>query len=122
MSDGSSAADQAKPAGASPLRLRLGVFLILLWWAPFWALSPLIADALGTPGSVATITTIIIVVQTLIGIVGFFVAGAEVKSIVKHTTKRQALRAIWSIFLHGEIRRPDTGQEPAPAPPSGGDA
>ena len=34
-----------KSAGPSPLRLRVGVFLILLWIVPFWALAPLIADS-----------------------------------------------------------------------------
>jgi hypothetical protein len=38
MGDGSSTED-AKSAGMSPLRLRVGVFLILLWIVPFWALA-----------------------------------------------------------------------------------
>ena len=84
-----------------------GVFLILLWIVPFWALAPLIADSLSglsNPPSVAAVTTTILVVQTIIGLLGCWVAGTEVKSIIKGSTKRQALRAIWSILLHGEIR------------------
>ena len=36
-SDGSSTTKDTKSAGPSPLRLRVGVFLILLWIVPFWA-------------------------------------------------------------------------------------
>jgi hypothetical protein len=36
MGDGLST-EAAKSAGMSPLRLRVGVFLILLWIVPFWA-------------------------------------------------------------------------------------
>src|SRR6478752_6387143 len=78
--------DASVPATASPLRLRLGVFLILLWWAPFWALAPAITDALKglpAPPSVAVVTGTIVVVQTIIGLLGFWVAGTQVKAIVK---------------------------------------
>jgi hypothetical protein len=34
MSDGSSKTEDTKSAGPSPLRLRVGVFLILLWIVP----------------------------------------------------------------------------------------
>ena len=40
MRDGSSTTEDTKSAGLSPLRLRVGVFLILLWIVPFWALAP----------------------------------------------------------------------------------
>ena len=46
MRDGTSTAEDAKSAGHSPLRLRLGVFLVLLWLVPFWALGPYIAHLL----------------------------------------------------------------------------
>ena len=45
MRDGSSTED-AKAAGLSPLRLRVGVFLILLWIVPFWILAEPIAHSL----------------------------------------------------------------------------
>src|SRR5512132_929721 len=115
MRDGSST-EEAKSAGMSPLRLRVGVFLILLWIVPFWALAPRIADSLSglsNPPSVAAVTTTILVVQTIIGLLGCWVAGTEVKSIIKGSTKRQALGAIWSILLHGEVRgQGDVGNDP----------
>ena len=107
MSDGSSRTEDTKSAGPSPLRLRVGVLLILLWIVPFWALAPYIAHSLSglsNPPSVAAVTTSIVIVQTIIGLLGSWVAGTQVKSIIKGSTKRHALGAIWSILLHGEIR------------------
>ena len=107
MRDTSSTNEDSKSAGSSSLRLRLGVFLILLWILPFWLLAPEVARLLsggsGHP-SVATVTTTIVVVQTILGLIGMFVAGTQVKSIVKGSTRRHAIAAIWSIFIHGEIR------------------
>jgi hypothetical protein len=100
--------ENAKSAAMSPLRLRVGVLLILLWLVPFWALAPAIAHSLSglsKPPSVAAVTTAIVVVQTIIGLFGSWVAGTEVKSIIKGSTTRHALGAIWSIFVRGEIRR-----------------
>ena len=79
------ASANARAAGMSPLRLRVGVFLILLWIVPFWALAPYIADSLSglsNPPSVAAVTTTIFVVQTIIGLLGSWVAGTQAKSII----------------------------------------
>ncbi len=116
MSDGSSTTEDTKSAGPSPLRLRVGVFLILLWIVPFWALAPYIAHSLSglsNPPSVAAVTTTILVVQTILGLLGFWVAGAEVKSIIKGSTMRHALGAIWSMLIHGDVRgQGDVGSDP----------
>jgi hypothetical protein len=102
----------------------VAVALVLVWWAPFWLLGPLIADSLSglsNPPSAAAVTTAIVVVQTIIGLIGFWLGGTEVTSIARRSTKKQALRAIWSVLLHGEI--PAHLQAPAPSgdepPPSG---
>jgi hypothetical protein len=116
MRDGSSETEDTKSAGPSPLRLRVGVFLILLWIVPFWALAPYIAHSLSglsNPPSVAAVTTAMLVVQTIIGLLGFWVAGAAVKSIIKGSTMRHALGAIWSMLIHGEIRgQGEVGNDP----------
>jgi nitrate reductase gamma subunit len=116
MRNGSSATEDTKSAAVSPLRLRVGVFLILMWIVPFWALAEPIAHSLsGTsnPPSVAAVTTAIVVIQTIIGLLGFWVAGSEVKSIIKGSTMRHALGAIWSMLLHGDIRgQRDVGNAP----------
>jgi hypothetical protein len=125
MRDGSST-EEAKSAGISPLRLRVGVFLILLWIVPFWALSPRIADSLSglsNPPSVAAVTTAIVVVQTILGLLGFWVAGTQVKSIIKGSAKLRAIRAIWSMLLHGEIRgQGGVGNDSNEGRPPGDDA
>src|SRR5215203_3183717 len=125
MGDGSSTED-ANSAGPSPLRLRLGVFLILLWIVPFWALAPYIAHSLSglsNPPSVAAVTTTIVVAQTIIGLLGFWVAGAAVKSIIKGSTMRHALAAIWSMLIHGDIRgQGDVGNDPNEGRPPREDA
>jgi hypothetical protein len=126
MSDGSSTTEDTRSAGPSPLRLRVGVFLILLWIVPFWALAPYIAHSLSglsNPPSVAAVTTTIVVVQTIIGLLGFWVAGAAVKSIIKGSTMRHALVAIWSMLIHGEIRgQGEVGNDPNEGRPPPEDA
>ena len=79
------------------------------WIVPFWALAPYIANSLSglsNPPSVAAVTTAILVVQTIIGLLGFWVAGTQVKAIIKGSTMRHALGAIWSMLIHGrsEVR------------------
>lgn len=99
--------DAAEVRTPSALRLRLGVFMILVWFAPIWALGPWITHALSglpTPPTVTVVTTTILVIQTITGLLGFWIGGTQVKTIVKDAPRRRdALRAIWSIFLHGEI-------------------
>ena len=83
------------------------------------ALAPYIANSLSglsNPPSVAAVTTTIVVVQTIIGLLGFWVAGAAVKSIIKGSTMRHALGAIWSMLIHGDIR----GQGDVSADPNAG--
>jgi len=109
MGDESSTTEGTESVGPapSPLRLRVGVLLVLLWILPFWALAPGIArllSGLSNPPSVAAVTTTIVVVQTLLGLSGLWVAGTQVKAIIKGTTKRQSIRALWSILLHGDTR------------------
>jgi len=126
MRDGSSKTEDTKAAGPSPLRLRVGVFLILLWIVPFWLLAEPIANSLSglsNPPSVAAVTTAIVAVQTIIGLLGFWVAGAAVKSIIKGSTMRHALRAIWSMLIHGDLRgQSAVGKNPNEERPPHGEA
>jgi hypothetical protein len=102
MRHGRSTPDNPTPHGVSRLRLRVGVLLILMWLIPFWALAPYIAHALNGP-SVEAVTAVIVAVQTILGLLGFWVAGTEVRSIIKGSTMRHALAATWSILIHGHI-------------------
>ena len=116
MRHGAATTNDAESTGPSPLRLRIGVALIILWLIPFWALGPEIAHSLSglsNPPSVAAVTTAIAVLQTVIGLVGFWVAGTEVKSIVKGSSMKRALGALWSMFVHGKLPGHDTvGTDP----------
>jgi hypothetical protein len=99
----------------------VGVFLILLWIVPFWALAP--RHRAFPPPSVAAVTTAIVVVQTILGLLGCWVAGTEVKSIIKGSTMKQALGAIWSILVHGDVRgHRDVGTDPNEGRPPREDA
>jgi hypothetical protein len=87
------------------------------------ALYRALLSGLSNPPSVAAVTTSIVAVQTIIGLLGFWVAGTEVKSIIKGSTKRHAIAAIWSIFLHSEIRgHSDPGVDPEEGRPPQDDA
>ena len=94
-----------KPA-ISPLKLRVGVLFIIIWWAPIWLLAPVISDALNNTPTTAVITTTIIVVQTLIGLLGFYIAGKEMVGLIKHHPKKQALKMMWFTLVHGQIKKP----------------
>jgi hypothetical protein len=60
-------------------------------------------------------------VQTIIGLLGLWIAGTEVKSIIKGSTMRHALAAIWSMLIHGDIRgQGDVGNAPNEGDPKEG--
>jgi hypothetical protein len=126
MRHGASTTKDPESADVSPLRLRVGVSLILLWLIPFWTLGPRIAHSLAglsNPPSAAAVTTAIVAAQTIIGLLGFWVAGTEVKSIIKRSTLKHALAAIWSILVHGDVRGHDNvGTDPTEVRPSREDA
>lgn len=94
----------------SVFRLRLGVVLILLWMLPFWLLGPYIASSMdsgdGEP-SAARVTTIIMIVQTVIGLVGAYVAGKETARVIKGTPRKKIPKMFWRIVRHGEITGSD---------------
>ena len=103
MRDGSPTTEDTKSAGTSPLRLCVGVFLILLWIVPFWALAPRLAYSLSGAQQPADHHRLL----------GFWVAGAAVKSIIKGSTMRHALVVIWFMLIHGDIRgQGDVGDDP----------
>jgi hypothetical protein len=58
-------------------------------------------------------------VQTILGLLGFWVAGTGVKSIIKGATLKHALAATWSMLIHGDIRGSDkVGTDPNETRPS----
>lgn len=83
--------------------LRIGFICILLWWAPFWMLAPLINDALGLNSGTA-ITVIIMAVQTIIGVFGFILVGKPTARIIKKASFKKTPGIIWYAIIHGKIK------------------
>jgi uncharacterized protein YneF (UPF0154 family) len=90
----------------SPLKLRIGVLLIIIWWAPIWLLAPFISDIFNNSPSTAVVTTVIVIVQTLIGLLGFYIAGKEMVGLIKHNPKKQAFKMMWYTLIHGQVKKP----------------
>jgi hypothetical protein len=88
-------------AEVSVFRLRLGLILIGIWWIPIWLLAPLVAHVVDQP--VGSITIVIAVVQTIIGLIGAFVAGRQAAKIVRHTGFRAVPRKIWQVLWTGRL-------------------
>jgi hypothetical protein len=94
------------PEQVSVFRLRLGVLLIGIWWIPIWLLAPLVGRLTGQP--VGSVTIVIAIVQTIIGLFGLLVAGRQTAKIVRHTGMRAVPAKIWRVIWSGKI-------EPEPA-------
>jgi hypothetical protein len=86
----------------SPLRLRVGVFFIFLWWVPFWAAAPAIAKYFGIDNTGA-VTFIIMAIQTIIGGIGIFIAGKQVSGIIKKLPFKKVPGTIWHVLIHGKM-------------------
>lgn len=97
--------DKQKPT-VSATRVRLGAVLLVLWWLPFWAATPWIADKLNIQGDSAqhTLFIVILIVQTLIGFVGLFLAGGEIAKLVRNSPKREVPKTLWHMLIHGQTR------------------
>lgn len=86
-------------------KLRIGVFLVLLWWLPFWALATPISEKTGIKISVLTIA--IMGVQTVIGIIGLYLAGKTVRKIIKSLPFKKVPGALWYMLLKGKVKLVD---------------
>lgn len=90
--------------GRSSLRLRIGVVMLLLWFLPFWLLSPYIAsliDPSKEESLTGVVTMIIMTTQTIIGLFGAFLAGKETAGIIRNTPRKRVFKTVWRIFRYG---------------------
>lgn len=97
---------QAESSSISTTRIRIGVIFIIIWWIPFWALSPYIANIIDPESAAdltAVITAIIMIIQTIIGFIGIFLAGGEIKQMLKDNPKKQVFKKFMHILWHGSI-------------------
>lgn len=90
------------PVTMSPTRLRVGIFLVFLWWIPVWLAAPVIADVFGLDGQDVLIG--LIVVQTIVGLFGVLVVGRQIAQIMKGIPARRMLPTVWYVLRHGKIR------------------
>lgn len=93
----------------SVFRLRLGVALIALWWIPVWLLAPVVAAVGSWP--VGTVTLVIAIVQTIIGVFGALIAGRQAVALVRNTPFRAVPKKIWRVLWTGKV----PAKEPAKA-------
>lgn len=103
--DKSIAKSSTKPQ-VSPVRLRLGVFFLLLWWFPFFLIIPAVVEKLAPTSSLNNdnhLTILIMIIQTVIGFIGIIIAGKQVGTIFKHTSFRKVPKVFWHSLWSGEL-------------------
>ncbi len=91
-------------ADRSSFRMRIGVVMLLVWFLPFWMLGPYIASVLeigDAERAAAVATGVIMAVQTLIGVVGAYVAGKETAALIRTTPRRKLAGTVWQLLRHG---------------------
>jgi len=85
------------------IKVRLGILFILIWWLPFWLVSPVLSDIFGanTAAQKHQIFIIVIVVQTIFGVLGFVIASKPVVSQMRHVSYKKFPKTFWNIFKTG---------------------
>lgn len=81
-------------------KLRIGVLFIFLWWFPFWALATPLAETTGF--KITTVTIFIMGIQTVIGLLGFYIVGKPVTKLIKELPFKKVPGHIWYMLLHGK--------------------
>jgi uncharacterized membrane protein (DUF485 family) len=90
----------------SVIRLRVGAVLLLIWFIPFWALAPWIAKTLGwSVHAGVELGVVMSICQTVIGIVGAFIAGKDATALVKGTRFKKVPGRVWRIIWTGNIEQ-----------------
>jgi uncharacterized membrane protein YeaQ/YmgE (transglycosylase-associated protein family) len=88
----------------SATRLRIGVVLLVIWFIPFWALAPWIAGTLGGSADAGVkLGFVMSIGQTVIGLVGAFIAGRDATALVKGTPFKTVPKEAWHIIWTGNM-------------------
>jgi len=88
----------------SAFRIRLGVFLLFLWWLPVWALVPALSELLSLDSSQSHRLLIgVILLQTIIGFAGLFIAGKSIAGIMKKTPFKKTPGIVWHALISGKM-------------------
>jgi hypothetical protein len=91
----------------SVLRVRIGILLFLLWWLPVYLLAPAIADLIGTSSDahlVRTVTIWLVCIQTVIGLIGLYLAGTQLFATLGKVRRRRVLAVAWHIVWTGDTQ------------------
>ena len=97
-------------AGISVVRVRIGILLFLLWWLPIYLLTPVLAGLLGKADDASArhaITVWLVCIQTVIGLVGVYLAGRELFSTLGKVRRRRLVPVAWHIVRRGDTRIAD---------------
>jgi hypothetical protein len=81
-------------------KMRVGVFLIFLWWFPFWMLATSVAEETGF--KLSAITILIMGIQTMLGLLGFYIVGKPITKLIKQLPFKQVPSHIWYMLIHGK--------------------
>ena len=102
----------------SVLRVRIGILLFLLWWLPVYLLAPAIANLIGTNSDanlVREVTIWLICIQTVIGLIGLYLAGKELFATLGKVRRRRVLAVAWHIVRTGDTHVADSDLRPPKA-------
>src|SRR6478609_6386250 len=84
----------------SVLRVRIGILLFLLWWLPVYVLAPAIADLIGSSSDAHLVRTVaiwLVCIQTVIGLIGLYLAGTQLFRTLGRVRRRRVLVVAWHI-------------------------
>lgn len=90
----------AKPISAK--RFRAGVLCIALFWLPLPAiLAAYIASPDSVNGAGNKAFAIVVIVQSLFGLIGVILAGRPVYEVIKQSKRRDAPKQLWHLLRYG---------------------
>jgi hypothetical protein len=99
-------------------RARIGILLFLLWWLPVYLLAPAIADLIGTSSDAHLVRTVaiwLVCIQTVIGLIGLYLAGTQLFATLGKVRRRRVLAVAWHIVWTGDTDIPDSDLRPPKA-------
>jgi hypothetical protein len=77
--------------------------MFVIWWLPVWLLTPLFTHIF-TQDSASEVLVVIVVVQSVIGIAGAFIAGKQIFAIMRQTSRKALPKTVWHVFWSGKIQ------------------
>lgn len=97
-------ASKSEKDKVSIFKLRLGVFLFILWWIPIYLTFPYLDNTLNasTKQQKAIIGASIIIVQTILGVIGVFLVGKALAATLRKVEVKKLPITVWRILWSGK--------------------